>query len=196
MGETTIFRSINSRNGSKFSSILIQIWIVSNSPNLIKWESTKIFVLEYLYFWISLKNVTFWSITIEWVFLKLTVISIYSRIDLWFRVDVVQPRLREVQNGFSWSKRHFFLILGHFWSNLAHLRSNRGPTRFQSCPKMTKSGQLRFVTCHNQLRTCSKWIIIMVMWYIRPRMTNWIIHGVKFLGDERECLGINSKMIF
>ena len=138
LGETTIFRSINSRNGSKFSFILIQIWIVSNSTNLIKWESTKIFVLEYLYFWISLKNVSFWSISIKWAFQKLTVITIYSRIDLWFRVDVVQPRLREVQNGFSWSKRQFFLILGHFWSNLARPRSNRGPTRFQSCPKMTK----------------------------------------------------------
>ena len=68
LGETTIFRSINSRNGSKFSSILIQIWIVSNSTNLIKWESTKIFVLEYLYFWISLKNVSFWSISIKWAF--------------------------------------------------------------------------------------------------------------------------------
>ena len=133
---------------------------------------------------------------VEWASFVQTVMSTYSRIDLWFRVDVVQPRLKEDSNGFSWSKRHFFwflVIFGQTWlvQDLTAVQLDSKVVQ-----KWPKSGQLWFVTCHNQLRTCSKWIIIMVMWYVRPRMTNWITPGVRLHGDERECLGIKSKMIF
>ena len=135
---------------------------------------------------------------VEWASFVQTVMSTYSWIDLWFRVDVVQPWLKE--NGsecfFVVKKTFFFwflVIFGQTWlvQDLTAVQLDSKVVQ-----KWPKSGQLWFVTCHNQLRTCSKWIIVLVMWCVCPRLTNWITPGVILLGDERECLGIKSKMIF